>query len=217
LLLFQQYRSDKINGTPDIKMYNWLLNSLYVSVPRQENEWKIINNPSSLSSFILREMSRDGFKATSVTMALLLKLFAKKIQIVRYDSNKKNSTINSNNDDNSNSNNVNDNSSNNSNSSNSINDSNSNNSNINNSNSINDSNSNNNKNSKNDNSNNNNNNNNEEEVKKVIEEMKIFIQKCCFENGFKGFFVLCFFFLFFLNLFIFLFVFYFLFLLLLFF
>jgi hypothetical protein len=79
LTLLQTLRS--LGGPVNRKTYIWVATSLYLCWPDDESEWRVVKDPISTSEWLLREMLRDGYKATPNTVAVLLKLFTKNCQI----------------------------------------------------------------------------------------------------------------------------------------
>jgi hypothetical protein len=65
----------------DRHTYTWVINALYLAWPGSDAEWRIATEPGSTAEYLLREMLRDGHRASANTVSLLLKLYSKACQI----------------------------------------------------------------------------------------------------------------------------------------
>ena len=58
-------------------LYHQVIEALYRAVPRTDRHWQLIMAPDATADFILREMARDGLRASPSTIAALLTLYTK--------------------------------------------------------------------------------------------------------------------------------------------
>jgi hypothetical protein len=79
LVLLRRMR--KIGGKAELRLYRWIINALHQASPCSDAEWVVAKNPATTIDFLLREMVRDGHRLDSDTIALILRLYTKSVQI----------------------------------------------------------------------------------------------------------------------------------------
>eukprot|EP01038_Epipyxis_sp_PR26KG_P005562 gene5562-7684_t len=84
LKLLQKLR--RLGGSVSFPTYRFIIHSLYLSRPHEENHWNIVKNPLVTIQYLTREMIRDGhlyeiIDYHSNLIPILLSLFVKAIQI----------------------------------------------------------------------------------------------------------------------------------------
>lgn len=74
-------------GRIGITTYRWVLQSLYSSNPKSQNEKSISKKPEIIVNYFITEMGKDGHKLTPEITPLLLQIFTKSLQINKKQTN----------------------------------------------------------------------------------------------------------------------------------